>query len=46
MGLIGRNEIPEPDTVGDWLRRMGDPSTISSRIENCLVKSILMILGD
>jgi hypothetical protein len=25
MGLIGREEIPEPDTVGDWLRRMGDP---------------------
>ena len=26
MRLIGRDEIPEPDTVGDWLRRMGDPS--------------------
>ena len=25
MKLIGREEIPEPDTVGDWLRRMGDP---------------------
>ena len=25
MKLIGHNEIPEPDTVGDWLRRMGDP---------------------
>jgi hypothetical protein len=25
MELIGREEIPEPDTVGDWLRRMGDP---------------------
>ena len=25
MKLIGRDEIPEPDTVGDWLRRMGDP---------------------
>jgi hypothetical protein len=24
MELIGREEIPEPDTVGDWLRRMGD----------------------
>jgi len=23
--LIGRDEIPEPDTVGDWLRRMGNP---------------------
>jgi hypothetical protein len=26
MELIGREEIPEPDTVGDWLRRMGDPN--------------------
>jgi hypothetical protein len=25
MGLIGREEIPETDTVGDWLRRMGEP---------------------
>jgi len=25
MKLIGRDKIPEPDTVGDWLRRMGDP---------------------
>jgi len=25
MKLMGRDEIPEPDTVGDWLRRMGDP---------------------
>jgi len=25
MNLLGRNEIQEPDTVGDWLRRMGDP---------------------
>ncbi len=25
MKLLGRDEIPEPDTVGDWLRRMGDP---------------------
>ena len=24
MKLIGWDEIPEPDTVGDWLRRMGD----------------------
>ena len=24
MKLMGRDEIPEPDTVGDWLRRMGD----------------------
>jgi hypothetical protein len=27
MKLVGREEIPEPDTVGDWLRRMGDPGT-------------------
>jgi len=27
MKLIDRDEIPEPDTVGDWLRRMGDPGT-------------------
>jgi Transposase DDE domain group 1 len=26
MELIGRDEIPEADTVGDWLRRMGDPN--------------------
>jgi hypothetical protein len=25
MKLIGCDETPEPDTVGDWLRRMGDP---------------------
>jgi len=24
MKLMNRDEIPEPDTVGDWLRRMGD----------------------
>jgi hypothetical protein len=27
MKLIGHSEIPESDTVGDWLRRMGDPKT-------------------
>jgi hypothetical protein len=27
MELIGRDKIPEPDTVGDWLRRMGDSKT-------------------
>jgi len=27
MKLVGRDEIPDPDTVGDWLRRMGDPQT-------------------
>jgi len=25
MRLIDREEIPEPDTAGDWLRRMGEP---------------------
>lgn len=24
MKLVGSNNIPEPDTIGDWLRRMGD----------------------
>jgi hypothetical protein len=23
--LVGREVVPDPDTVGDWLRRMGDP---------------------
>jgi hypothetical protein len=27
MKLMERDEIPEPDTAGDWLRRMGDPKT-------------------
>lgn len=27
MKLIGKNNIPDPDTTGDWLRRMGDPDT-------------------
>jgi hypothetical protein len=26
MKLMGRHQIAEPDTVGDWLRRMGDPT--------------------
>ena len=25
LKLIDRKEIPNPDTIGDWLRRMGDP---------------------
>lgn len=25
MRLLNREAIPDPDTVGDWLRRMGDP---------------------
>jgi hypothetical protein len=27
MKLLGHQEIPEPDTAGDWLRRTGDPKT-------------------
>jgi hypothetical protein len=27
MQLVGQEMIPDPDTVGDWLRRMGDPQT-------------------
>lgn len=26
LGLVERQEIPDPDTMGDWLRRMGDPA--------------------
>lgn len=25
LRLLGQERIPDPDTVGDWLRRMGDP---------------------
>ncbi|MEK9195046.1 MAG: IS1380 family transposase [Patescibacteria group bacterium] len=25
MAMLGQEEIPDPDTVGDWMRRMGDP---------------------
>jgi hypothetical protein len=27
MRLLGEDRIPDPDTVGDWLRRMGDQET-------------------
>ncbi len=27
LKLLGHQEIPEPDTAGDWLRRMGNPKT-------------------
>ena len=27
LKLVERHEIPDSDTVGDWLRRMGDPTT-------------------
>jgi hypothetical protein len=47
MKLLGRDEIPEPDTVGDWLRRMGDPKggqiglTGSGRVRDKLNERIL-----
>jgi len=34
MSLIGREEIPEPDTVGDWLGRMGDPDSSDLRVQS------------
>ena len=27
LRLLGQEVVPDPDTVGDWLRRMGDPQT-------------------
>jgi hypothetical protein len=27
LKLVGRDDIPDSDTVGDWLRRMGDPAS-------------------
>jgi hypothetical protein len=27
MKLLGRERVPEPDTAGDWLRRMGNPKS-------------------
>jgi len=27
MRLLDRETLPDPDTLGDWLRRMGDPQT-------------------
>lgn len=27
LRLVGREFIPDSDTIGDWLRRMGDPKT-------------------
>lgn len=27
LRLLNREAIPDPDTLGDWLRRMGDPET-------------------
>jgi hypothetical protein len=33
MKMIGNNKIPEPDTIGDWLRRMGDIRTEQSGLK-------------
>ena len=33
LRLMGLKEIPEPDTVGDWLRRIGEPKTGQLGIE-------------
>jgi hypothetical protein len=33
MKLIGQDEVPKPDTVGDWLRRMGDPDRGAAGLE-------------
>ena len=33
LTLLGHNTIPDPDTVGDWLRRMGDPQTGQAGLE-------------
>ena len=27
MRLLGRAALPDPDTLGNWRRRMGDPQT-------------------
>ena len=27
LNLVERNDIPDPDTTGDWLRRMSDPAS-------------------
>lgn len=27
LALLGHDALPDPDTIGDWLRRMGDPQT-------------------
>jgi hypothetical protein len=33
LGLLGQDALPDPDTVGDWLRRMGDPQTGQAGLE-------------
>ena len=33
LTLLGHDAIPDPDTVGDWLRRMGDPQTGQAGLE-------------
>ena len=33
LTLLGHDALPDPDTVGDWLRRMGDPQTGQAGLE-------------
>ncbi len=33
MAVIGQEARPDPDTVGDWLRRMGDPAQGQAGLE-------------
>ncbi len=33
LTLLGHEALPDPDTVGDWLRRMGDPTTGQAGLE-------------
>ena len=33
LALLGHEGLPDPDTVGDWLRRMGDPHTGQAGLE-------------
>jgi len=35
MGLIGRDRIPDADTMGDWLRRMGGTEAERLGLEGC-----------
>jgi hypothetical protein len=33
LTVLGHEALPDPDTVGDWLRRMGDPTTGQAGLE-------------
>ena len=33
LTVLGHEGVPDPDTVGDWLRRMGDPQTGQAGLE-------------